>query len=815
VSDALELVLGKLEGVRQQGGYWMARCPAPDHDDREASLSVARGTEQPVIFKCHAGCARDDILRGLGLTIADVSKPLGQAREEWTPRGDATDVYHYTDESGGLLFDVCRTADKKFPQRRPDPSARSGWRWNLTGVRRVPYRLPALIAAVASGATVFIAEGEKDVHAIERAGGVATCNPGGAGKWRQAYDAWLAGANVIIVADRDEAGRKHALAIATGLRAVAASVQVVEPLDGKDAADHLAAGHGLDTFTPVSSEPGARAPEDGRDDGRGPTQAARLVALARERFELITGDDGRPYAVAKDGPSIARPLRGRGGLREQLARVYSDASRGAVASASAFADAMAVLEGHASQAEPVPVYLRVAPHGDGIVLDLGTPDGRCIIAGPSGWRPQGRSPVLFRRTALTLALPDPVRGGTLDPLRELLNVSEATFRLLAGWLLAALLPLIPHPILALLGEQGTAKSSAARLLAGLIDPSPAPLRSPPRDIRQWAVTASAGWTVCIDNVSSIPDWLSDSLCKAVTGDGIVDRALYTDDDVVVLAFRRVIALTSIDAGELRGDLGDRLLPAELDRIPDAKRRTDEEIGAAYGAARPQLLGALLTLLCKSLAALPAVELASMPRMADFARLLAALDQVAGWDALATYEATAADIAETVVESDLFAEAVRELVTAASSDAIWEGTASALREQITPAKPPKWWPRNARAASGRLHRCAPSLRRVGVEVTFTRQSGSGARIITIECADSKCDLASHRHDRHTQDGDQQELRDASDSARDGHDANDGMTQDCTPNLDHPAGLCDRCGEQHQRYGPGGRPCKTTAATEAGR
>src|SRR5205807_2582500 len=137
----------------------------------------------------------------------------------------------------------------------------------------------------------------------------------GAGKWKQAYDSHFAGADVIIIADRDEAGRKHALAVATGLRAVAASVQVVEPLNDLDAADHLAAGHGLDTFTPVSGEPGARAPEDddvaGRDEGRGPSQASRLVALALERYELITGDDGRPYAVAKDGPAIARPLRGR------------------------------------------------------------------------------------------------------------------------------------------------------------------------------------------------------------------------------------------------------------------------------------------------------------------------------------------------------------------------------------------------------------------------------------------------------------------------------------------------------------------------
>jgi hypothetical protein len=558
---------------------------------------------------------------------------------------------------------------------------------------------------------------------------------------------------------------------------------------------------------PGAAEAPAGGDRDAEEDKPKQTQAALLVKLARERYDLITGDDGRPYAVARNGPAVARPLRGRGGLREQLARIYSDACRGAVASASAFTDAIAVLEGHASQADPVPVYLRVAPHSDGIVLDLGTPDGRCIIAGPAGWRRESRSPVLFRRTALTMALPDPLRGGSLSPLQELLNASEATFRLMAGWLLAALIPWIPHPILALLGEQGTAKSSAARLLIGLIDPSPAPLRSPPRDVRQWAITASAGWTVCIDNVSAIPDWLSDCLCKAVTGDGIVDRALYTDDDVIVLAFRRVIALTSIDAGELRGDLGDRLLPAELDRIDEAARRTDEQITTAYDAALPQLLGAILTLLCDCLARLPDVELENMPRMADFARLLAALDQAAGWDTLATYETTAADIAETVVESDLFAEAIRELVTTPGSDARWEGTASKLREHITPAKPPKWWPRTPRAASGRLRRSAPSLRRIGVEVTFTRQPGTGVRIITVECADTKCGLASHGHTVTPPSADQQERRDANDGDHDGRDANDGVTQSRTLNL-------DGCPRHQTRFGPrkGCPACEALAAGE---
>lgn len=252
MDDALELVLGKLDGVRQQAGYWMARCPA--HDDSKASLSVARGTEQPVVFKCHAGCDQAVIFDAIGLTAADVSNPRDQnGHSEWTPSGDAIAVYDYTDEHGQLLFQVCRTADKHFSQRTKGPDGK--WKWKLGDVRRVPYRLPKLIAAIKAGRTVYVVEGEKDVQAVERAGGVATCNPGGTGStglWaKPGFTTPFQGADVIVVADRDEPGRKHAARVADYLRKVAKSVKVTEAASGKDAADHLAAGHGLDEFGTV------------------------------------------------------------------------------------------------------------------------------------------------------------------------------------------------------------------------------------------------------------------------------------------------------------------------------------------------------------------------------------------------------------------------------------------------------------------------------------------------------------------------------------------------------------------------------------
>ena len=491
-----------------------------------------------------------------------------------------------------------------------------------------------------------------------------------------------------------------------------------EPGHGPDDPDYD------DPLTPDDILERAAGKPEGSD-----SQASRLVALANARYRLLRGEDGRPYATERNGPAIVYGLRGRDGLRKRLANAYFDTYR-ATPGGSGLTDATTVLEGMADRADPEPVGLRVAGVGDrSVALDLAGEDGRCVLFDPSGWRVGERSPVLFRRSALTGPLPEPARGGSLDELRRLLNVDEERFRLLVAWLVAALVPDIPHPILAITGEQGTAKSTAARLVVSLVDPSPAPLRTAPHDVRSWAAAASASWIVALDNVSAIQPWFSDTLCKAVTGDGIVERALFTDDDITVISFRRCIALTTIDAGRLAGDLAERLLAIELARIPAGQRRPDAEINASYTRTRPHILGALLDLTVDVLGALPAVQPDELPRMADFARILAALDHVRGWDTLASYTAAARDATQAVLESDPVAGAVLAFVGRGGG---WRGTASELLDHITPERRPRGWPQTPRALSGALARLAPALGAHGV--IFERETRGSERLITLRAGD---------------------------------------------------------------------------------
>ncbi|WP_433361942.1 AAA family ATPase [Actinoplanes sp. CA-142083] len=231
-----------------ESGQSKASVQCPVHDDHNASATVSRGDRKAVVFSCMAqkGCTYDDFLAALGLDKAALADRTERA--VWTPYGDAVAVYPYRDEAGALLFEVCRTADKQFPVRVPDPSRRSGYRWKLASTRRVLYRLPEVIAAVAAGRPVFVTEGEKDVATLVGLGLDATCNPGGAGGgWRPEYSDSLRDANIMIIADADANGRKHARKVRAALAGIAATVEIAEPAGGcKDVTDHVVKFGGLD-----------------------------------------------------------------------------------------------------------------------------------------------------------------------------------------------------------------------------------------------------------------------------------------------------------------------------------------------------------------------------------------------------------------------------------------------------------------------------------------------------------------------------------------------------------------------------------------
>src|SRR5262249_3906249 len=210
-------------------------------------------------------------------------------------------------------------------------------------------------------------------------------------------------------------------------------------------------------------------------------------------------------------------------------------------------DAITTLAGRACHDSPEePVFLRVAPHGENILIDICDERWRVIEVTPSGWRVLDRSPVAFVRTGSMQALPEPVRGGSIAPLWDLLNVTKSQRPLVAGALLNAFHPHGPYFVTNYVGEQGTAKSCAARIQRQLVDPNENPLRSPPKEDRDLMAQAAGNRCVALDNLSSLPPWLSDALCRLATGGGHSARTLYTDLEEISLAVKRPVILNGIE-----------------------------------------------------------------------------------------------------------------------------------------------------------------------------------------------------------------------------------------------------------------------------
>ncbi len=434
--------------------------------------------------------------------------------------------------------------------------------------------------------------------------------------------------------------------------------------------------------------------------------ATELVEIANKDWCFGISDAGDGFAVPLSGPRQVSMLRGNKSLRSDLAKTFFQKKK-RVASQQALTDALQIIDGFAQETPPQELFLRVANQSNRIVLDLRDLEASAVIIEEGKWRVE-ESPVLFRRTMLNASLPMPMSDGNVMDIFKFLNVTEQDRPLLIAWLVACFFTDIPHPLLAFFGEQGTGKSSATKRLAETIDPSPVQIRKPPRDPDSWVTAASGSWVVALDNLSSVPLWLSDSLCRAVTGDGDVRRQLYTDGDFAVFAFRRCIILNGIDLGTTRGDLSERMIPIHLDPISEDRRLYESDMEKEWKELHPSILGGLLDVVASVASQVSGVSLSTKPRMADFARILVVVDKIFGTDGLAHYLKKQNALAADSLTADQFILELQKLSS-------FNGTSSELLERVHIDRPPKDWPKNARSVTQLLRRQAPVMRKAGWEI----------------------------------------------------------------------------------------------------
>ncbi|WP_172822170.1 hypothetical protein [Magnetospirillum moscoviense] len=416
--------------------------------------------------------------------------------------------------------------------------------------------------------------------------------------------------------------------------------------------------------------------------------------------------------------------RRRAGLHVRLAEI-------AVIGQLRVLEAMAIHRGR-----EYPLFLRVGEHAGDLYIDLADAGWRAVRVSAEGWSVCSRPPVNFQRSSAMQPLPEPERAESVDDLRDVVNVrNEDDFRLLVGWLVGALRHRGPYPILAINGEQGSSKSTLSRLLRALVDPNAAPIRSAPRDDRDLVTMARNSWVLVIDNLSDVPGWLSDGLCRLATGGGFSTRELYSDFGEAIFEGQRPIILNGIPDLAARADLADRCVLMTLPAIPEDRRRAEAEFWADFDRKSPLILGALLDGVAGALRRLPQTRLATLPRMADFALWATGAEYSLGWedgDFMASYGANRLGVVEASIEADPIATAVRDLAEAED----WQGTATELLTRLEDFVPlairsSRLWP-SANKLKSRLRRAQAPLRSLGVVLDLEMRPATKdrARLIGI-------------------------------------------------------------------------------------
>jgi len=399
---------------------------------------------------------------------------------------------------------------------------------------------------------------------------------------------------------------------------------------------------------------------------------------------------------------------------------------------AALEDAITVFIAKAADNPTREVYTRLAHYQGKLYIDLCNQNWEFVEVDPAGWHVITNPPIPFKRSRGMKPLPTPELSIN-DPydLRQFTNLDDEGWNLVMGWLLGAFGP-GDYPILVLNGEQGSGKSTLSELLRRLIDPNEADLRGAPREEQTLMIAASNSHVLAFDNLSSVPDWLSDSLCRISTGAGFATRELYTNQEEVIISVKRPMLINGITDLVTRGDLLSRSIIVTVPTLDDTQRVSKDDYWIQFEAAQPYIFGLILDTLSHALANFPKTKLTSYPRMADFARWVMAAGPSMGWGPdkfLSTYELAAQNATIAVLDYSMVANELQVLI---KQNPNWKGTTMDLLEKLRAQSvfgPSEDYFHKLRpnTLAGELKRLAPILRKVGINLTFHKPAWSNGRV----------------------------------------------------------------------------------------
>ena len=474
---------------------------------------------------------------------------------------------------------------------------------------------------------------------------------------------------------------------------------------------------------------------EGAEAPKGERRADVLVkSFLGDGVELFHDQSLEPHVAVPSGDRRAIYRLGSGMFRNQLA-FHSYSVLGEVPSSETVRSSINAMAGKAMFSSPMHrLHNRTAWDEGALYYDLG--DWRAVRVTSAGWEVVVKPPILFRRFPHQKPQVEPVQGDDLREILKFINIPDSDMQILFVTDIAAgNIPDIPVPVSLLHGPHGSAKSSALRYKRELMDPAEVPLQAPPRDVAEFVQIASHNRNLFLDNLSSLPPWLSDGLSRFCTGDGFVKRRLYTDDDDVVYKPRGVGGITGINLVVTAADLLDRSFVYQLQPIPEQDRRSEREMDAEFEAIKPKLLGAMFDALAGAMTVKDGIQPPKLPRLADYALWGCAVAVAIGYtedEYWAAIDANSRTQTNEALDASPVAQAVCALMVDKES---WTSTPSELltalntvaeREKIDTTA--KAWPKDAAWVTRRLNLVVPNLAQVGI--TFTSKGEGNQRRITI-------------------------------------------------------------------------------------
>ena len=485
-----------------------------------------------------------------------------------------------------------------------------------------------------------------------------------------------------------------------------------------------------------------------RKKGYGPkdkpkdSMASTLLKFAKDG-ELFHTPAGDPYATVPINDHLETyPVESKQ-FKQWLAHQYYKETKGAP-STKAHSEAINVIAAQARfDGAEIPVYTRLAEYNGAIYLDLADKYWK-VIEITEGVDVNDDPPVKFRRPNGVLALPYPEAEGTIDELREFVNVTDESWPLLVAGICAALRPCGPYPIMLFGADHGSCKSTTMRVVRELVDPNTAHLRSMPKDVQGLMLQAHNGGLWAFDKLSTMQSWFADSLCRVATGGGLGTRKLYENDEEQLFDAQLPVMVNAITELTDRADFLDRCLIIHCPPVTEEQRIDEAKFYAAWEKARARILWGFLKAVAAGLQNLPNTNPKRLPRMADFARWMLAIEPAiierAIWEPsmfMRHYDASRAEANDIALDNPV-GNAVKRMVTDGdlnnvvakgdygSHNGQWKGTASQLLDLLgdhystEQGRERDEWPKKPRSLTAKLNRMRPNRPDDGINYVGKRR-----------------------------------------------------------------------------------------------